>query len=120
MVTTLPRVQSRKGGGKGAAGYEKKFLHLAIIKVARGDTEDVAQSSHGSVVINLADFSAMQQGPKKLAFRVSVTKEVTGALARIGKTETPTLIITPTCAPAPAPAYTPATFVNAAYLQPCV
>jgi hypothetical protein len=88
-------MQARRS--KGSLAYEKKFLHLAIIKVQRGDTEDVAQASHGTVVINLADFTAMQQGPKKLAFRVSVTKEITGALARIGKTETPTLIITLTC-----------------------
>ena len=81
-------------------GYEKKFLHLAIIKVQRGEEEDTAEASYGSVVINLADFANVSQGSKKLAFRVSVGKDITAALARIGKTETPTLIITLTCAPA--------------------
>jgi hypothetical protein len=91
---------------KGSGGYEKKFLHLAVIKVLRGETEDTAQASHGSVVINLADFSSMQQGPKKLAFRVSVTREITTALEIIGKSETPTLIITLSCEP-PLPTHRP-------------
>jgi hypothetical protein len=63
--------------------------------------EDVAEASHGSVVINLADFANVTQGSKKLAFRVSVEKDITAALARLGKTDTPTLIITLTCAAQP-------------------
>lgn len=100
-------LQARKpAGGKAGGAYEKKFLHLAIIKVIRGETEDMAEASHGSVVINLADFVSMSTGPKKLAFRVSVGKDITTGLARIGKNDTPTLIITMSCAP---PATSPQT-----------
>ena len=89
------RVQSRRS--KSSSGYEKKFLHLAVIRVERGETEDQAIASHGSVIINLADFTNMQQDSKKLAFRVSVNKEITAALSKIGKAEAPNLTITLTC-----------------------
>jgi hypothetical protein len=69
-------------------------LQLAAISVHRGMTEDRPISSLGTVVINLADFTDVKRGPKKLAFRVSVGKEVTNALASIGKPEAPSLIVT--------------------------
>jgi hypothetical protein len=64
------------------------------INVHRGMTEDRPLASLGTVVINLADFTDVKRGPKKLAFRVSVGREITSALAGIGKTEAPSLIVT--------------------------
>ena len=78
----------------GAPGFEKKFLQLAAISVHRGMTEDRPIASLGTVVINLADFTDVKRGPKKLAFRVSVGREVTNALSSIGKPEAPSLIVT--------------------------
>jgi hypothetical protein len=83
----------------GAPGFEKKFLQLAAISVHRGMTEDRPIASLGTVVINLADFTDVKRGPKKLAFRVSVGREVTSALASIGKPEAPSLIVTMQCGP---------------------
>lgn len=57
-------------------------------------TEDRPIASLGTVVINLADFTDVKRGPKKLAFRVSVGREVTSALSSIGKPEAPSLIVT--------------------------
>lgn len=81
----------------GAPGFEKKFLQLAAISVNRGMTEDRPVASLGTVVINLSDFTDTKRGPKKLAFRVSVGREITSALASIGKPEAPSLIVTMQC-----------------------
>ena len=56
--------------------------------------EDKPIASVGTVVINLADFTDQARGPKKLAFRVSVGKEVNDELVKIGKQDAPSLIMT--------------------------
>lgn len=69
-------------------------MQLALISVSRGSMEDKPIASVGTVVINLADFTDQARGPKKLAFRVSVGKEVNDELVKIGKQDAPSLIMT--------------------------
>lgn len=72
-------------------GYEKKFLLLALLEVDDGGSPT---RCHGTVVINLADFARETSGPKRLAFKVAVSRQIKRGLQQIGKAEPPTLIIT--------------------------
>ena len=90
-LVLIPNVKLQVG--KDSIEFDKKFLLLAVVELASDGT---AIASHGTVVINLADFANISNGPRKLAFKVAAPTLIQKLLQRMQK-DAPQVVMTISC-----------------------